>query len=164
MINIDNQMDFRDTALLERAALITLESVIPLNPDLSTASGRSLGPDSAHVDMTIVLTDDRQLHELNLDYLGVDAPTDVLSFPAGEIDPETESLYLGDIAISVPRAIQQAQNGGHPVEAEAQLLVVHGTLHLLGYDHSTDEEKNIMWSEQAKVLERLGLSRITIQE
>jgi len=156
MIHIDNQMDFRDTALLERAALVTLESVTPLNPDLE--------PDSAHADMTIVLTDDRQLHELNLDYLGVDSPTDVLSFPAGEVDPETEALYLGDIAISVPRAIQQAQNGGHPVEAEAQLLVVHGTLHLLGYDHSTDEEKAVMWAEQAKVLERLGLSRIKIQE
>ncbi len=156
MINIDNQMDFRDTTLLERAALITLESVSPLNPDL--------GPESAHADMTIVLTDDRQLHELNLDYLGVDAPTDVLSFPAGEVDPETEELYLGDIAISMPRAAQQAQTGGHPVEAEAQLLVVHGTLHLLGYDHSTEEEKAVMWAEQARVLEKLGLSRIQIQE
>ena len=114
--------------------------------------------------MTIVLTDDRQLHELNLDYLGVDAPTDVLSFPAGEVDPETEELYLGDIAISIPRAAQQAQTGGHPVEAEAQLLVVHGTLHLLGYDHSTEEEKAVMWAEQARVLEKLGLSRIQIQE
>lgn len=156
MINIDNQMDFRDTALLERAARLTLEMVTPLTPDL--------GPDSATADMTIVLTDDRQLHELNLDYLGVDAPTDVLSFPAGEVDPETEALYLGDIAISIPRAAQQAQNGGHPVEAEAQLLVVHGTLHLLGYDHSTDEEKAVMWAEQARVLAQLGLSRITIQE
>lgn len=156
MINIDNQMDFRETALLERAALATLESVPPLNPDL--------GPETAHADLSIVLTDDRQLHELNLDYLNVDSPTDVLSFPAAEVDPETEALYLGDIAISIPRAIQQAQNGGHPVEAEAQLLVVHGTLHLLGYDHSTDEEKAVMWAEQAKVLERLGLSRIKIQE
>lgn len=156
MIHIDNQMDFRDTALLERAALITLESVTPLNPDL--------GPASTHADMSIVLTDDRQLHELNLDYLNVDAPTDVLSFSAGEVDPETETLYLGDVAISIPRAIQQAQNGGHSVEAEVQLLVVHGILHLLGYDHSTDEEKAVMWAEQSKVLERLGLSRITIQE
>ena len=156
MINIDNQMDFRDTALLERAALVTLETVSPQNPDLE--------PDSATADMTIVLTDDRQLHELNVDYLGVDAPTDVLSFPAGEVDPETEALYLGDIAISIPRAAQQAQTGGHSVEAEVQLLVIHGTLHLLGYDHGTDEEKAVMWAEQAKVLERLGLSRITIQE
>ena len=156
MIHIDNQMDFRDTALLERAALFTLESASPLTPDLE--------PDVTNADISIVLTDDRQLHELNLDYLGVDAPTDVLSFPAGEMDPETETLYLGDIAISIPRAMQQAENGGHPVEAEAQLLVVHGTLHLLGYDHGTDEDKSVMWAEQAKVLERLGLSRITIQE
>lgn len=156
MINIDNQMDFRDTALLERAARYTLETSSPLNPDL--------GPEWAEGDLTIVLTDDRQLHELNLDYLDVDAPTDVLSFPASELDPETGVLYLGDIAISVPRAAQQAESAGHSLEAEVQLLVVHGTLHLLGYDHSTDEEKAVMWAEQAKVLERLGLSRIKIQE
>lgn len=156
MIFIDNQMDFQETALLERAALLTLETIPPLSPDSEI--------DSANADITIVLTDDRQLHELNLDYLGVDAPTDVLSFPASEMDPETGTTYLGDIILSIPRAIAQAQAGGHPVEAEAQLLVVHGTLHLLGYDHATDEEKAVMWGEQAKVLEKLGLSRIKIQE
>lgn len=156
MIFIDNQMDFHETALLERAALLTLETISPLSPDPEV--------DSANADITIVLTDDRQLHELNLDYLGVDAPTDVLSFPASEMDPETGTAYLGDIILSIPRAIAQAQAGGHPVEAEAQLLVVHGTLHLLGYDHATEEEKAVMWGEQAKVLEKLGLSRIKIQE
>jgi len=156
MIFIDNQMDFQETALLERAALLTLETIPPLSPDPEI--------DFANADITIVLTDDRQLHELNLDYLGVDAPTDVLSFPASEMDPETGTTYLGDIILSIPRAIAQAQAGGHPVEAEAQLLVVHGTLHLLGYDHATDEEKAVMWGEQAKVLEKLGLSRIKIQE
>lgn len=156
MIFIDNQMDFQETALLERAALLTLETIPPLSPDPEI--------DSANADITIVLTDDRQLHELNLDYLGVDAPTDVLSFPASEMDPETGTTYLGDIILSIPRAIVQAQAGGHPVEAEAQLLVVHGTLHLLGYDHATDDEKAVMWGEQAKVLEKLGLSRIKIQE
>lgn len=156
MIFIDNQVDFHETALLERAALLALETAAPLNPDLQT--------DTVNGDITIVLTDDRQLHELNLDYLGVDAPTDVLSFPASETDPETGSAYLGDIILSVPRAAAQAQAAGHPVEAEAQLLVVHGTLHLLGYDHATEEEKTIMWAEQAKVLERLGLARIKIQE
>lgn len=155
MIHIDNQMDFQDSALLERAALLTLELAPPLSPP---------GADTVHADLSIILTDDRRLHELNLDYLGVDAPTDVLSFPAAEVDPETESLYLGDIAISIPRATQQAQDAGHSVEAEAQLLVVHGVLHLLGYDHATDEEKAVMWAEQAKVLERLGLSRIQIRE
>lgn len=156
MISIDNQVDFQDASMLERAALLTMETATHLDPDA--------GSESANGDITIVLTDDRQLHELNLDYLGVDAPTDVLSFPASETDPETGAAYLGDIVISIPRAAAQAQAAGHPVEAEAQLLVVHGTLHLLGYDHATDEEKTVMWAEQAKVLERLGLSRIKIQE
>lgn len=156
MIHIDNQLDFPEAALLERAALLTLEIVPPLNPDF--------GPESARADVSIVLTDDRQLHELNLDFLGIDSPTDVLSFPAFEVDPETEDVYLGDIVVSIPRAMEQARAAGHPVEAEAQLLVVHGVLHLLGYDHGTDEEKSLMWAEQARVLERLGLSRIQIQE
>ncbi|MBI5943974.1 MAG: rRNA maturation RNase YbeY [Chloroflexi bacterium] len=148
MINIDNQQDFLESALLERAARITLEI------------------ESAPVDadMTIVLTDDKQLHELNLEYLGVDSPTDVLSFPASESDPETGTPYLGDILISIPRAAQQAQAAGHPLEAEVQLLVVHGTLHLLGHDHAEAEEKARMWNAQAEVMSRLGLSYVKIQE
>jgi len=156
MINIDNQQDFLESALLERAARLTLENSPRLNPDLL--------PNSDDPDITIVLTDDRQLHELNRDYLGVDAPTDVLSFPASESDPETGTTYLGDILISIPRATQQAQAAGHPVEAEVQLLVVHGVLHLLGYDHADDEEKAQMWDEQAKVLDKLGLGRIKIPD
>lgn len=148
MIHIDNQQDFLESALLERAARLTLD----------------LEPESADADITIVLTDDAQLHELNRNFLGVDAPTDVLSFPASESDPETGSTYLGDILISIPRAAQQAQAAGHPLEAEVQLLVVHGVLHLLGHDHAEAEEKARMWAEQEKVLERLGLGRIKIQE
>ena len=148
MINIDNQQDFPESALLERAARFTLE----------------LQPDSADADITIVLTDDRQLHELNREFLGVDAPTDVLSFPSSEEDPETGASYLGDILISIPRAAQQALAGGHPLEAEVQLLVVHGVLHLLGHDHAEAEEKALMWNEQAKVLERLGLGYVKIQD
>jgi probable rRNA maturation factor len=156
MINIDNQQDFLESALLQRAARLTLEISTPLNPDL--------GPDSVDADMTIVLTDDAQLHELNREFLGVDAPTDVLSFPASESDPETGTPYLGDILISIPRAAEQAQAAGHRVEAEVQLLVVHGTLHLMGYDHAEAEEKARMWSAQAEVLSRLGLSYIKIQD
>ena len=156
MINIDNQQDFLDSALLERASRFTLEMFSRLNPNLD--------PDPAAADITIVLTDDAQLHELNRDYLGVDAPTDVLSFPASETDPETGAQYLGDILISIPRATQQAEAAGHPVEAETQLLVVHGTLHLLGYDHAEAEEKTRMWEAQAEVMSRLGLSYIRIQE
>jgi probable rRNA maturation factor len=154
MINIDNQQDFLESALLQRAARLTLEISAPLNPGLEAAP--------ADVDITIVLTDDAQLHELNLEFLGVDAPTDVLSFPASESDPETGSTYLGDILISIPRATEQAQAAGHPVEAEVQLLVVHGTLHLLGHDHAEAEEKARMWEAQAEVMSRLGLSHVKI--
>jgi probable rRNA maturation factor len=148
MIYVDQQHDFSDTALLERAALRTLE--------VESASTDS--------DLTIVLTDDAQLHELNRDYLGVDAPTDVLSFPADEEDPETGIRYLGDILISVPRARQQAEAAGHPLESEAQLLVVHGVLHLLGHDHAEAEEKARMWRAQAEVMSKLGLGHIKVQE
>jgi len=119
---------------------------------------------SADGDLTVVLTDDARLQTLNRDYLGIDAPTDVLSFPASETDPETGARYLGDILISIPRAEAQAKSGSHPLEAEVQLLVVHGVLHLLGYDHAEAEEKTKMWKAQAEVLERLGLSGIEIQE
>jgi probable rRNA maturation factor len=115
-------------------------------------------------DLTIVLTDDARLHELNRDYLGVDAPTDVLSFPASETDPETGARYIGDILISVSRAQAQADTGGYPLESEVQLLVVHGVLHLLGHDHAQAKEKARMWKAQAEILERLGLGQIQIRE
>ena len=114
----------------------------------------------AEAELTLVLTDDEQLHQLNHEFLGVDAPTDVLSFPSGDIDPDTQALYLGDILISYPRAQAQSQAGGHPVENELQLLVVHGVLHLLGYDHAEEGEKAEMWRAQAEILTRLGCSSV----
>ena len=118
----------------------------------------------AEDDLTIVLTDDEQLQDLNREFRDIDAPTDVLSFPSSESDPETGRRYLGDILISVQRAEEQAAVGGHPLEAEIQLLVVHGVLHLLGHDHAEAEEKARMWAAQAEVLARLGLSGIKISE
>ncbi len=109
-----------------------------------------------HVEAAVVLTGDDQLHELNRQFLGVDASTDVLAFPAGEIDPDTQNTNLGDVLISYGRAQAQAEAGGHPVEAELQLLAVHGVLHLLGYDHANPEEKAAMWAAQAGILARLG--------
>ncbi len=158
MIYIESKQDFSDAALLDakRAARLTL--------DISAPVGNDFEFESASADMTIVLTDDEQLHELNREYLGIDAPTDVLSFPAAESDPETGVAYLGDILISIPRATQQAQAAGHSVEAEVQLLVVHGTLHLLGHDHATAEEKARMWESQAEVMSKLGLSHIKVQD
>lgn len=110
--------------------------------------------------LTVLLSTDEQLQRLNREFVGVDAPTDVLSFPAGAAMPEMET-YLGDIAISLPRAASQAQEAGHSLVAELQLLVVHGVLHLLGYDHGDAEEKAAMWAAQAVTLRQLGA---TIQD
>jgi probable rRNA maturation factor len=107
-------------------------------------------------DATLVLADDAELHRLNQQYLDVDAPTDVLAFPGGDTDPDTQVMYLGDVIISYPRALAQAQAGGHPVEAELQLLIVHGMLHLLDYDHRDATEKDHMWQAQAAILTSLG--------
>jgi probable rRNA maturation factor len=147
MINIESEFSMPND-LLERAAQAVLQHE----------------SQSLDVDLSIVLTDNAHLHELNLNYLGVDAPTDVLSFPASETDPETGARYLGDILISVPRAQAQAEAAGHSLEAEVQLLVVHGALHLLGYDHAEPEEKARMWKAQAEILEKLGIGPIQIRE
>jgi len=147
MINIESTHDF-PASLFERPARATLQH-------------QNESPD---VDLSIVLADDARLHELNRDYLGVDAPTDVLSFPASETDPETGSRYIGDIIISVPYAAKGAAKAGHPLESELQLLVVHGVLHLLGNDHAKPREKAKMWKAQTEILESLGLGNIQVRE
>ena len=134
------------------------------NSLLARAADRTLALQGASGDLTIVLTDDAQLLELNRQYLGVDAPTDVLSFASGEADPETGGIYLGDVVISVPQAQVQAAAAGHKLEAEVQLLVVHGVLHLLGYDHAKAADKAEMWAAQGRALDNLGLTEIVITE
>ena len=117
---------------------------------------------SEKAELTIVITDDEQINQLNLQYRDIDAPTDVLSFPADFLDPENEVPYLGDIIISFPRAKQQAEAGGHSTLAEMQLLTVHGVLHLLGYDHADPTGKNEMWVAQREILSQLGLESLKI--
>ncbi len=116
------------------------------------------------VSISILFTDDNQIQALNREYRGFDTPTDVLSFDVHERDPETGLLHLGEIAISIPYAAKQAKKNGHPLEAEVQLLIVHGVLHLLGHDHAEPEEKEEMWHAQAEILTNLGLTEIKIQE
>ena len=107
------------------------------------------------VEMTIVVTGNAQLRALNRVFREVDAPTDVLSFSTDD-QPGPDTVYLGDVVISYPQAREQARSGGHPVEAELQLLVVHGVLHLLGHDHYTEAEQQVMWKAQAAALKKLG--------
>ena len=147
--------------------MINLETSLDLAFDLDLleqAARAALTHQSADGDLTIVLTDDEQLHRLNRDFLGVDAPTDVLSFPASETDPDTGRRYLGDILLSIPRADAQARAAGHALADEARLLVVHGVLHLLGHDHAEPGEKAKMWKAQEEILEGLGLGHVTIRE
>ena len=111
--------------------------------------------------VTLVITGDPDIQRLNRDFLGIDAPTDLLAFSAQETGdsfvaaPEAGN-YLGDVIVSYPRAVAQAAELGHPVEQEITLLVVHGVLHLLGYDHADEAEKEAMWARQEVILREFG--------
>jgi probable rRNA maturation factor len=143
--------------------LIEIPETLPisLSPTVvEEAAGAALRVGSApsNADLTIVLTNDAQIMQLNRQFLGLDSPTDVLSFPAGEVDPDTDRPYLGDVIISVQRAHAQALD--HSLEDELRLLVVHGVLHLLGHDHAEASEKESMWDAQREVLRQLGCEDI----
>ncbi|MFC1996364.1 rRNA maturation RNase YbeY [Chloroflexota bacterium] len=151
MINLEIAEDFGNqlnTPLIEKTAQNTLLH-------------ESAPQDS---EITIVITNDEQLQALNHQFRDINAPTDVLSFPADFIDPENDAPYIGDILISHPRAVSQAAIGGHSVMAEIQLLVVHGILHLLGYDHTEPSEKTVMWVAQKEILDLMGLENLKISE
>lgn len=108
--------------------------------------------------LSLQLTGDETLQRLNREYLGIDAPTDVLSFPVPFDNPESGSPYLGDILISLPTAARQAETAGHTLQEEVTLLLVHGILHLLGHDHAEPEEKAAMWRQQDEILASLGIN------
>lgn len=120
------------------------------------------------VEVALCITDDAEMQALNSTYRGVDAATDVLSFaardgsedePALDLPPELEAelaRHLGDIVISYPYAVRQAAQFGNSIGAELRLLAIHGTLHLLGYDHAAPGEEAAMWAEQKAILTPYG--------
>lgn len=114
--------------------------------------------DDHSVEVTVLVCDDEYMTELNRTYRGFDKTTDVLSFEDQFPFPDSDVSHLGDIAISFPTASQQAIQAKHDVETEICLLVIHGTLHLCGYDHDTTENKNEMWALQTELLRSLGCS------
>ena len=103
------------------------------------------------VELSILLCDDAFIHPLNRDYRGKDKPTDVLSFAMRE-EGDPNDPVLGDVIISIERAQEQALERGHPIGVELALLLVHGILHLLGYDHEEDEEAIVMEAKEKEIL------------
>jgi probable rRNA maturation factor len=110
--------------------------------------------------LSLVIMDDDGIEALNHHYRGIEAPTDVLSFPAPlpPVKIPGEPPYLGDLVIGYPYAVLQAEQEGHDPVHSLMLLVVHGTLHLLGYDHDTPENRAAMWAAQEAALVALGVS------
>ena len=133
-------------------------------------------PYEAEISMT--LTDNEGIHELNRQFRGIDRPTDVLSFPMTDFpapaaydvledpefsadcfNPETGELLLGDIILSVEKTAEQAESYGHSLKREAAFLLAHSMLHLLGYDHMEPDEAAVMEQKQEAVLQALGITR-----
>ena len=126
-------------------------------------------------EISLTLTDNNSIMEINRKFRNIDNPTDVLSFPMieyerpGEFDfleemdecfnPETGELILGDIVISLDKVEEQAKSYGHSVTREYAFLIAHSMLHLMGYDHMVPEEAEVMESRQEAILKSVGIGR-----
>ncbi|MFD2759454.1 rRNA maturation RNase YbeY [Lentibacillus juripiscarius] len=117
-------------------------------------------------ELSVIFVNDREIQEINRNYRQQDRPTDVISFAMQEstddevaIIGEDLPLVLGDIVISVDKAIEQAEEYGHSLERELGFLTVHGFLHLLGYDHMNKDEEAAMFQKQELILGEFGLER-----
>ena len=150
------------------------QEVAALATTVITAVLREEGwPEDVSVDLTLV--DDAAIREINREFRGIDAPTDVLSFPflpadgplsassvernAGNTDPDSGDLLLGDVVLSLERAEAQAREYGHSLKREIAFLLAHSALHLLGYDHVRPEDAAVMEAKQEKILADLGIHR-----
>jgi probable rRNA maturation factor len=137
--------------------VLELEKLHAWACELTTAMALGTG-----AEWSLSFVDESTIQGLNLDYRGIDDPTDVLSFPLMEgtpmpaVVPEGLQL-LGDVVIAPAIAARQALERGHTLDDELALLMAHGLLHLLGYDHDTPENKDRMWDQQAFLLSRLGV-------
>lgn len=127
-------------------------------------------------EISVLVTDNPSIQEINRENRGIDAPTDVLSFPMLEFEspadfskveeegfdvcnPDTGELLLGDIVLSVDKICSQAEEYGHSRKRELAFLVAHSMLHLMGYDHMEEEERAVMEQRQEAVLQNLGITR-----
>lgn len=109
--------------------------------------------------MGALFVDDPDIQRLNLRFRGVDRPTDVIAFElTTEAERRRSGALLGDVVISVPTARRQAEEFGHSLEAELTLLLIHGTLHLLGYDHTEPTDADRMRRRETRYLKSVGAS------
>ena len=108
---------------------------------------------------SVVFIDDEKMHSMNLKYRNIDRTTDVLSFALNDENSVRGENMLGDIFVSIPKMIEQAKDYGHSKKRELSFLVVHGLLHLLGYDHQTNEEEKIMFDLQEEILNEAGIKK-----
>lgn len=124
--------------------------------------------------VSLTLCDNKEIREINREYRKIDRPTDVLSFPMIEyrdgavfnndyneddIDMDTGEIILGDIVISLERAYEQSVEYGHSFEREISFLMVHGMLHILGFDHESEDDREKMRKEEERILGKLGMER-----
>ncbi|KXG11323.1 Endoribonuclease YbeY [Anoxybacillus sp. P3H1B] len=149
---------------LDETNEVTDEQMEVISKLLNYAADVEQIPDEAEVSISFV--DNEQIRMINREYRGKDQPTDVISFALEEMgEGETEIIgldappVLGDIIISVPKAQEQAKEYGHSFMRELGFLAVHGFLHLLGYDHETEEDEKEMFAKQEQILEQYGLKR-----
>ena len=140
--NSQNKIDF--TAELEETINIVIEKVFEYE-------------DVEPRNVSVLITDNEEIHGLNLEYRGKDAPTDVLSFPLFDEEGNLDEEELGDIVISLERAVAQAEEYNHSLKREVAFLTAHSMLHLLGYDHENGEQE--MYVKQDEILNELGITR-----
>ena len=137
---------------------------LPISEDdrtsIVTAAQAALDSEGKDGDLTILIDTPERIRTLNRKFRNVDAVTDVLTFPAweGEISLSADG-YLGDIMICYDRAKEQAETYGHSLRRELSFLAVHGCLHLLGYDHMTEDEERVMREKQTAILDGIGVTR-----
>ena len=128
---------------------------------IRTACETALEMEGAAGDITVLVAGPDHIQQLNRDFRNVDRVTDVLTFPSreGEALLGSPDGYLGDIMICRSRAVEQAEEYGHSLSRELAFLAVHGTLHILGYDHMNEAEEQVMRASQRTILERIGETR-----
>jgi probable rRNA maturation factor len=122
--------------------------------------GLTLSPQAvANVEVSVRVVDESEMQQLNRDFRGQDKSTNVLSFPAGEITglPADAAPFLGDIVICAPVIAREAAEQGKPLPDHWAHMLVHGTLHLIGYDHQSDEQATVMEALEKQVLDRYGI-------